>query len=355
MRNNKRPAPDVAVVIPVRNMETTVKQAAESILQQTYRRIHLIVVDDGSTDSTPDILERIRTGAPGAVTVLTTGAHGLVPALNAGIAAIATAAPTARYIARMDADDVSAPQRLERQVDFLETHHDIGVCGTQATMPDTGSNAGYRRYTAWVNARIHPRQIRRARFIESPLIHPTVMFRRTLIDRFGGYRDGPFPEDYELWLRWFEQGVRAATIPERLLTWNDYPERFSRQPGPQQRQEAFFTMKSEYLARYVRDVAGDRDIVLWGAGRRTRRRMEPFDRSLRESRRAGVRSLIGITGETATWINASRLPVLSPNALPGPATVYVVSAVANHGARPAIAQFLARRGFRYERDWIAAA
>src|SRR5207247_9233486 len=125
----------------------------------------------------------------------------------------------------------------------------------------------------WSNTLLSHQEISLARFVESPVVHPSVMFRRELIDRLGGYAEGQFPEDYELWLRWLEAGVRFEKLPEALLRWRDRDARLSRS-DPRYDSEAFYRMKAIYLARWL--AANNRHhpkIVVCGAGRLTRRRV----------------------------------------------------------------------------------
>jgi glycosyltransferase involved in cell wall biosynthesis len=389
-------APQISVVLPVSNGFATIGAAVESILEQSSREWELIVVDDGSTDGTAAMVERliqetspqaersrlsfpasVGPGAPGAPTrlsapsprrattpaettetavasgrlrIVRTPHRGLVAALNTGLATA-----TGDLIARMDADDRAHPDRLARQRAFLLENPHIGIVGSAAVTPPREGNAGYRRYTEWVNGLTHWRQIRRARFIESPLIHPTVMFRRDLVDRHGGYREGPFPEDYELWLRWFAAGVKAAALPEPLLIWNDPPERFSRTPTAMQDRDAFYRIKAQYLAREVGEARRGRAVILWGGGRRTRRRFEPFEAALVETAGTEVAAIVDVAGGATRPFRGRRVPCISPGEVPPPREAYVVAGVGSIGVRMQIAAALARRGYRYERDWIAAA
>jgi hypothetical protein len=174
------------------------------------------------------------------------------------------------------------------------------------------------------------------------------MFRRALVARHGGYAAGDFPEDYELWLRWLAAGVRMEKLAEALLVWNDGAARLSR-TDPRYSVDAFARIKARYLAGWLaRHDPPHPAVVVWGAGRVTRRRV-------RHLQHAGVR--------VAAWVDIDparigRLlegaPVLAPEALPGPGRCFVVTYVASHGARDQIADRLTALGYRRGRDWLPA-
>lgn len=110
--------------------------------------------------------------------------------------------------------------------------------------------AGYARHVSWTNRLLTHDEISLARVVESPLAHPSVTFRRELVERWGGYREGDFPEDYELWLRWLEAGVRMDKLAESLLVWNDSPTRLSRCDRRYDK-EAFYRLKARYPGRWL--------------------------------------------------------------------------------------------------------
>jgi hypothetical protein len=268
--------------------------------------------------------------------------RGLVAALEAGLAAA-----TGDLVARLDADDVCAPERLARQRAYLESYPEVGLVASRVTFG--GAAAGYARYVDWTNDLLTHEAIALARFVESPLVHPSVMFRRGLLERWGGYRDGAFPEDYELWLRWLEAGVRMEKLAEPLLFWNDSPARLSRR-DPRYDPEAFYRVKAGFLARWLATHNPFHpSIVLWGAGRVTRRRA----RSLLEQ---------GIRVEAFVDIDPCKVgravdgrPVVSPEALPPAGRAFVVSYVGGAGAREHIEAYLRACGRRPGADYILAA
>ena len=202
------PPPRVSVVLPVRNGAATVERAIASIRAQTFRDWELLVIDDHSADATPQILARVA-HEESRLRILRSAAPGLVPALNTGLAAA-----RGDLVARMDADDVAHPERLAAQSALLEAQPELGLVACQVDFGgDATAQAGYALHVAWLNQLITSEDIALNRFVESPLAHPSVMFRRTLAGTLGGYQNGHFPEDYELWLRWLDAGVKMAKVP----------------------------------------------------------------------------------------------------------------------------------------------
>ncbi len=186
----------VSVVLPVRNGEAFLAEAIESVLAQTLGDLELIVVDDGSTDESAEIANRFP-----RVTVLRQEPLGLVAALNHGIAQ-----SSAPYVARMDADDIALPERLERQVAFLAANPRAGLvaCGVEVidgeTMLLPGEDAALRRRL----------------LLRNPFTHGSVIIRRAALDAAGGYRpDYGANEDYDLWRR-LARSWELAALPEVL-------------------------------------------------------------------------------------------------------------------------------------------
>jgi hypothetical protein len=244
----------------------------------------------------------------------------------------------------MDADDEMMPERLSAQVKLLENRPAIGVA---SSLVEFGGDAvaahGYALHVEWINTLREPEEIAVNRFVESPVAHPSVMFRRELVERHGGYRDSGEPEDYELWLRWMEAGVRFAKVPRTLLTWHDSPGRLSRTDA-RYAVEAFYACKCRYL---VRALPRDRPIWLWGAGRVTRQRFAPLER-------AGVR-FAGFVDVDAKKINGviNGRAVVGPGAIPRAA--FVIVGVGTRGARDLIRATLERDVRRAGGDFILAA
>ncbi len=318
-----------------------------SIRRQTFADWELIAVDDGSTDGSRAQLETWSRDEP-RVRVLPRAHGGIVAALNAGLAAARGA-----LIARMDADDESHPERLAAQVRLLAAQPEIGVAGCLVEFGgDRAAGRGYALHVDWLNALVSPEEIALSRFVESPFAHPSVMFRRELTHRFGAYREGDFPEDYELWLRWAAAGVRMAKVPRVLLTWVDSPGRLSRS-DPRYAPDAFYRMKAEYIAREVaaRAQLGGRGkpLLVWGAGRPTRKRAAHL-----ECHGLAIAGYIDIDPRKIGRRIGGR-PVIAPEGLPPPGGAFVLGFVGSRGARDLVRVRLAARGYVEGRDFLMCA
>lgn len=252
------------MLVPVKDAARTVAAALQSVRSQTLADLEVVVVDDHSTDETPALLAQ-QAAADSRLRLTRPSQPGLVAALNEGLALC-----KGRYIARMDADDVCHPTRLAAQVALLERCPDLGVasCLVEAIGHVEGpagvaAGAGMQRYVAWLNSLCTPEEIARARFIESPVAHPSVLVRRRLMTSEGGYRQGAFPEDYDLWLRLLGRGVRFAKVPSVLLAWRDHPQRASR-VDPRYSRTAFRTLKIQALLEGP--LAARPPVIFIGAG-----------------------------------------------------------------------------------------
>jgi GT2 family glycosyltransferase len=213
--------PQVSVVLPVYNGAATVGESIASILSQESVQLELIVVDDASTDQSRDI---VRSFDDSRIVHVELGKNrGLAGALNEGIA-VARAA----FVARQDQDDVSHPERLHRQLDFLSAHPEVVLLGSWADIlePDAGSwtTVGKHRHP------IVDDEIRLRLLWNNPFVHSSVVFRRSAFDLAGRYRLDRYenyPEDYDLWSRMASQG-RLANLPAFLVAYRESPAGMSR-------------------------------------------------------------------------------------------------------------------------------
>lgn len=199
--------PTVSVVMSVHNDATFLRQSIQSIRDQRFSDYEFIIVNDGSTDGSAEIIENFRDDD--RLVVLTQENKGLAKSLN-----LALRRATGRYVARQDGDDVSHPARLARQVAFLDAFSDIALVGTGVSLVDDDGTP-LRDY-------VYPtdHEDLRALLLSTfnPLPHSTIMFRRDAVMALGGY-DETFPkaQDYDLHLRLVEH-QRIASIPEPLVS-----------------------------------------------------------------------------------------------------------------------------------------
>jgi len=222
-----------------------------------------VVVDDGSTDATRSLLEAWSDRLPGLV-VESPGRIGLVAALNRGLGSC-----RADFVARMDADDIAHPRRLEKQLEMLRSHPDFDVVSCLVRcFPRSTVAAGFRLYEQWLNSLVDHEAMTRQRFVESPVAHPSVMFRRRAVTDAGGYQDRGWPEDYHLWLRLFAAGSRFGKVNSMLYFWRDHAQRLTR-VDPRYRVASFIDCKAFHLAEGP--LRNAQSVILWGAGRTGRR------------------------------------------------------------------------------------
>jgi len=250
--------PRVAVLLPARDAAATIRAAATSILRQTERDLALVCVDDGSSDATREILARLAE-RDRRVTIVEGRGEGIARALNRGLARC-----DAEVIARIDADDVAHPARLALQLEALGADPALAAVGARVRLFPRGRvRDGMRRYVAWLNGLTTADLVLRDLLVESPLVHPAAALRRGILERAGGWRDGPFPEDYDLWLRLAESGGRLSNLPQVLLDWRESPERLTRR-DPRYALARHVALKCAFLARGP--LAGRREVAVWGAG-----------------------------------------------------------------------------------------
>lgn len=357
-------APPVSVLLPVRDGAVHLPDALASLEAQTFPDFEVVAVNDGSSDATPDILESWAARDP-RVRVLHLPPSGIVSALEAG-----RRLARGRYLARMDADDVSLPERLGAQFALAEATRDVGAVGCRVRYePRSVVRAGARRYEDWLNAAVTPEDHAREMFVECPLAHPTFFLRADAVEAVGGYRDRGWPEDYDLLLRLWRAGGSVAKVPRVLLHWREAPQRLSR-THPNYAPEAFLRCKVHHLVRSLLAGWGPtgttdggrrrlgaapprsdrlRPAVIWGAG--------PVGKALsRELQGAGVtvRAFVEVDPrKVGQEIHGA--PVLDTDAglaLEGPLHL---GAVGQPGARERIRRTLRDGGKAELRDFVMAA
>jgi glycosyltransferase involved in cell wall biosynthesis len=332
--------PTVSVLLPVHNAERTIEPCLRSILRQTEARWDCVVVDDGSTDRSREIVERVAR-RDGRVRLVARPHRGLVASLNAGLAHCA-----GKHVARMDSDDLMHRDRLLEQVALLDADPGLVAVGCHVRLFPRGSlTDGARAYERWLNGIDSDDRLRREAFVECPLAHPTLTIRREHLERLG-YRDRDWPEDYDLVLRLLEQGSRVGVLPRRRLSWRDHAGRLSRTSAAY-RLERFTACKAAFLADGL--LADDERYDLWGYGQ--------TGRALRRAlQRHGKRPRFIVEvhpGRLGNRIHGA--PVVPPDRLERPPRVPLLVSVAGAGPRGEIRRALEAIGYREIRDFVCTA
>jgi glycosyltransferase involved in cell wall biosynthesis len=317
----------------------TLEEAARSVLADMSASDELVLVDDGSTDDGAELAAALA-HEDARVVCVSSGGVGIAKALERGISAC-----RGEWIARMDADDVSLPGRLTAQRTLLEADSSLGAVATRIEVFGE-PGPGIRRYAEWQNGIVSADDHDRAIFVESPICHPSTMIRRDALDAVGGFRDGPFAEDYDLWLRMVALGWRLAKVPEPLFRWRIHTQNTTFRDARMSK-DALRRLRAEHLARHL-----DRPFAIWGAG--------PAGRRLaRELERRGARAAFFIDidprkiGRTAR--GAPILDVADGVARARKDALLVIVAVAALGARDLVRHHLSAEGLTEGLDFLCAA
>lgn len=249
--------PRISIVMPFRNAAATLPEALASVQAQTFTDWELLAVDDRSSDDSAALVAAFAAGDERVHLLENQSSRGVV-----GASETAGRAAKADWLARMDSDDVSHPERLERQWKLAESRPELDVigCGVEILTP---LGDGMARHVDWVNSLRDSREIANARFIENPLVHPSALMRKAAVQAAGGYREVPWAEDHDLWLRLLEAGAAFGKVPETLMGWRDSPGRLTRSDA---RYGDVFRnkMRAHFLARMP--AVKERGVVVAGAG-----------------------------------------------------------------------------------------
>lgn len=337
--------PALSVLMPCYNVTATLDETLQSLVDQRFSDFEIVAVDDGSDDGSDELLAAWAEQEP-RLRPIRRPHEGIIAALNHGLEAC-----RAPLVARMDADDLAAPRRFELQVEFLAQHPEIGVAACLVEgFPKKALRGGFRAYIEWLNTLVSDADIRRERFVESPMAHPSVVYRKQVVLEAGGYQEHGWPEDYDLWLRLMEAGVRFGKVPEVLLSWRDHPTRLTRSDS-RYSLENFLRAKAHYLLRGP--LAGREAIFIWGAGMHGRR--------LSKHLLAGEAPLVAFFDIDPKKIGRTRRgrPVLATEDLPDEWAKWrspvLLAAVGSRGARGLIRERLGSFGLVEGENWWAVA
>ena len=198
----------VSVIIPLYNETKYLNEALDSICNQTYDNLEILIIDS----STDPSVEKILKNYSEKIKVIKQEKCGVAAALNCGLENAQGA-----YIARMDADDISMSNRIEQQVEFLSNNLMIDVVGSRAIVIDAEGRTEWTSSVPCLHENIETNLI-----FENPMWHPTIMFRKKLVDEGWRYDTSKRTEDYDLWTRLIASGVKFANIYDVLLKYRQY-------------------------------------------------------------------------------------------------------------------------------------
>ena len=203
--------PLVSIIMGAYNCEATIEKCVESILQQTYKNWQFIICDDFSSDNTFDILKKYEDKDSRIIILHNECNKRLAASLNNCLKVA-----KGKYIARMDADDESLPQRLEHQIEFLETHPEYDVVGCNRIVFDNNGNRGIRKSEEF--------PVKELLIKDTPFAHPTLVMRKRVFDILNGYTSDKSTmraEDLDLWFRFYERGFKGYNMQETLYKYRE--------------------------------------------------------------------------------------------------------------------------------------
>ena len=329
--------PKISVILPFFNAEKTLERAIQSIASQNFKDFECILIDNNSTDSSRQIVIKFI-DTDKRFKLISEKKQGVVYASNAGWKVC-----KGEYIARMDADDWSYPDRLQMQNDFLDQHSNYDAVATLVKhISHSKFTGGMARFVQWSNSIVTYKQIQNNRFIELPIVNPTAMWRRTIAQQHGMYLTGDFPEDYEMWLRWLDNGVKIKKLSRILLNWHDSDDRLTRTNSIYS-DNSFYKIKTEYLAKWLKKHNPFHPkVAVWGASKISRRRAR-----LLESH--GIEICCYIDTKKGRQLNTK---IYYYKDIPSPEEIFVLTYIRQAEHREEIREFLPQKGFTEGKSFL---
>lgn len=324
--------PQLSILLPYLFADDAFQEAVESILQQSFTNWELLLICNGEE------AERQKAQAKFSlpnIHHLYETKRGIAFALNTGLDFA-----KGKFIGRMDADDVSLPERFEKQVEHLLQYPEIAAVSCQTTFESDEPAAGYQAFVDWQNSLLTPEDHKNSRFQESPLAHPSVCFRKRLITNYGNYSTKALPEDYELWLRWMDAGENIEKLNFTGLVWKDHTDRLSRN-HPNYSEEAFYRLKARYLLKECRN----KTVLVCGSSVQALQRWRWMEDE-------------GLKIDCWTDIHPKQYypaPYLKPEDITKEDKLIVLSLIAQAGTREKVEEFFIAKGYQPGVDYFSCA
>ena len=335
--------PEVSILLPVRQWRPTTEAAIASILAQTMTSFELLLI--GQQD-----VEQLAVQLPQdpRIRAVARRQPGIVGALNTGLAEA-----RGQYIARMDDDDIAYPERLAVQLAHLHGPTATQLCSCRIRFIDSQGNTdtighGNREYGQWLNSLTDDADIRAARYIESPLPHPTLMAHRDVWQRLGPYRDIDGPEDYDLVLRATLLGIRLGKPAPVLLDWREHPGRLT-YADPRYRRTAFADCRASAACdpHSGLGLSAGRAVWLCGTGRNAR---DWYDALTQQG--VCVKGFVDLHRHGPQRSKRGK-PVISYEQLPEQRQdALVIGAVAGPAARTALLDYFGKQQWHCDQEFI---
>jgi glycosyltransferase involved in cell wall biosynthesis len=329
--------PLISVILPFFNDDSTIAEAIESIIHQTYTNFELLLINNNSKDNSRHISERFKDKDP-RIKIIHESQQGIAHSLNKGIIE-----SKGLYIARMDADDYSYPNRLEQQLLTMQKDATLDLLGTAVNYKSrTSQSEGIQYFIDWQNSLTSFDEIKTHSFVESPIVHPTFFFKKSSIEKFGSYLHGDFPEDYELILRWLSYGAKIKKIKEIYLDWFDSDQRLTRTDS-RYSEENFFKIKSRYLAKWLKENNPNHPhVLIWGAGKKAK----AFS-NLLTNYDIKITGYIDVDPQKSNNSN-----IIFYKDLTYKKEHFILSYVGNRSARNKISDFLSKSGYENGKNYL---
>lgn len=248
----------ISVIMSVYNSEKYLKESIESILTQTYKNFEFIIIDDGSTDNSLNVISQYKK-EDNRIKVITRENRGLVYSLNEGIALA-----KGEYIARMDGDDISINYRLEKQLSFLEENEDISILGSSIYVFGNRDIEQMGKSEKWFEQKLAQQDLEKIFLHACAIPHPTIMMRKSIFNVLKGYKDDfKTAEDYDLWLRAIKNGLKIAKLDDKLLRYRVHDtSKTSKEESNFFMLEFVIKAKLNYLNSTLENK---RNYIIWGA------------------------------------------------------------------------------------------